>query len=518
MNNYFKLLFYDLQKIWRGLEFSQKVTAVILIFAAVFAISYFAGKATEPNWALLYSDLNEADAVAVVEHIKQAGYAYKLSDDKKSVFVPANLKEDLRIEVAENDIIQDSNPGFELLDKVNFGATDFHNQLTKQRIYQGEITKTIERISGVKKARVQIAEPERSVFAEQDEEPSASVMLILEPGVKLKTEQIKAIKNLVAYSVPRLKPEKVFLSDQRGDSLSDDISKSSNDIESFRTSFEDQTAKKVVSVLETIVGKDNVSVEVSAKMNFDSARATIESYVPAGENTSNLSSTSEEKEIYDAGKSATDTQAAGGAVSDADKKKLNYQKVKTSNNYNVSKEVKQVVYAPGTVQRMTIAVALNKVLTAKEKEELTSLVMSASGAELSRGDVINITSMQFADESKTQQITQEILDEAKKQDMANFFVNKVAPLIVVLVLGVLALITLNNLIKKPLEGYALADGSAQRSINIDEEVAGLLDSETMTRIETQLDPQLERMKADINDIVLSDPQEAARLLLTFIKD
>ena len=168
MNNYFKLLFYDLQKIWRGLEFSQKSTAVVLLLVTVFAISYFTGKATEPNWALLYSDLNDTDAVAVVEHLKQAGYTYKLSDDKRSVFVPDNLKEELRIEVAENDIIQDSNPGFELLDKVNFGATDFHNQLTKQRIYQGEITKTIEKISGVKKARVQLAEPERSIFAEKE--------------------------------------------------------------------------------------------------------------------------------------------------------------------------------------------------------------------------------------------------------------------------------------------------------------------------------------------------------------
>jgi len=517
LNNYFKLLFYDLQKIWRGLEFSQKVTAVILILITVFAISYFTGKATEPNWALLYSDLNETDAIAVIDHLKQAGYTYKLSDDKRSVFVPDNLKEELRIEVAQSDIIQDSNPGFELLDKVNFGATDFHNQLTKQRIYQGEITKTIEKITGVKKARVQLAEPERSVFADKDEDPSASVMLVLEPGYKLKTEQIKAIKNLVAYAVPRLKPEKVFLTDQRGDSLSDDISKSSNDIESFRTSFENSTAKKVTSVLETIVGKDNVSVEVSAKMNFDSARATIESYVPAGENNSNLSSSSEEKEIYDAGKNTSDP-AAATAAADAEKKKLNYSKTKTSNNYNVSKEVKQVVYAPGTVQRMTIAVALNKVLTAKEKEELTSLVMSASGAEMTRGDVINITSMQFADESKSQQMTQKILDDVEKQDMLNLLISKIAPFIVVLVLGILALMTINNLIKKPLEGYALADGSHSKNINIDEEVAGLLDSETMTRIESQLDPQLERMKSDINDIVLSDPQEAARLLLTFIKD
>jgi flagellar M-ring protein FliF len=517
LNNYFKLLFYDLQKIWRGLDLVQKATAIVLIGLTIFAISYFAGKATEPDWAILYSDLNESDAAAVVEHLKQAGYAYKLSDDKRSVFVPSNLKEDLRIDIAENDIIQDSNPGFELLDKTDFGATDFHNQMTKQRIYQGEITRTIERLSGVRKARVQLAEPERSVFAEQDEDPSASVMLILEPGYKLKAEQIKAIKNLVAYSVPRLKPEKVFLTDQRGESLSDDISKNSGDIESFRTNFEKEKAEKITKVLETIVGRDNVSVQVSAKMNFDSARATIESYTPSGENTSAVSSTSQESEVYDAGKNtATTTTAATTAANDADKKKMNYTKTKTANTYNVSKEVKQIVYAPGTVEKMTIAVAINKILTDEEKTELTNLVMSASGAETQRGDVINITSMEFSGPGQSEQMTKQILDETQKQDMINLLVSKVAPFVVILVLGILALTTINNLAKRPLEGYEYADNS--NALNIDDEVAGLLDVETMAKIESQLDPQLEKMKVEINDMILSDPQEAARLLLTFIKD
>lgn len=518
MENYFKLLFYDLQKIWRGLDLPQQATVVFLIGLSVFAISYFAGKAAEPDWSLLYSDLNEPDAVAVVEHLKQAGYAYKLSDDKKSVFVPAELKDELRIEVAENDIIQDSNPGFELLDKMNFGATDFHNQLTKQRIYQGEITRTIERISGVHKARVQLAQPERSVFANQDEEPSASVMLILEPGCKLKTDQIKAIKNLVAYAVPRLKPEKVFLTDQRGESLSDDISKSSNDIESFRTSFEKEKAEKITKVLETIVGRDNVSVQVSAKMNFDSAKATIESFTPSGGNNNALSSVSEEKEIYDAGKDGTGATQTTQTTTDADKKKMNYSKTKTASNYNVSKEVKQIVYAPGTVEKMTIAVALNKVLTDEEKAELTNLVMTASGAETARGDVINITSMEFADPGQSERMTQQILEETQKQNMMNMIISKVGPFVLVLILGVLALITINNMLKRPLEGAEYATGGSFSDLGLDEEVAALLDVETMSRIETQLDPQLEKMKTDINDMVLADPQDAARLLLTFIKD
>ena len=259
-NNYFKLFLDDLTKLWNGLDAGQKFGIIALSAVTLVISGFFIMKSMEPNWSVLYSDLSPQDAAAVSESLKKSGYAYKLSQDKRSVLVPQELQDELRIYVAENDLIQDSSPGFELLDDMQLGSTDFKNKLTKQRIYQGELTRSIEKMSGVRKARVQIADPERSVFQEKDEVPTASVMLILEPGYKLKTSQIKAIKNLVAYAIPRLTPEKVFLTDQSGNNLTDDIEKNSNDIESYKTNFENQTAKKIQSVLDKIVGTDNASV------------------------------------------------------------------------------------------------------------------------------------------------------------------------------------------------------------------------------------------------------------------
>ena len=168
-----------MSKLWNGLEVGQKLGIIILSVLTVIAASFFLMKSMEPNWSVLYSDLSPQDAAAVSESLKKSGYAYKLSADKKSVLVPQELQDELRIFVAENDLIQDSSPGFELLDDMQLGSTDFKNKLTKQRIYQGELTRSIERMSGIRKARVQIADPERSVFSEKDEAPTASVMLIL---------------------------------------------------------------------------------------------------------------------------------------------------------------------------------------------------------------------------------------------------------------------------------------------------------------------------------------------------
>ena len=224
-NNYFALLANDVKKLWNGLDEGQKLGMLGLIVVTIVAATFFLSKAMEPDWVVLYSDLNEVNALTIVENMKKNGYQYKVSEDKKSILVPSNVRDDMRIFVAENDLIKTGDGGFELLDDMQLGSTDFKNKLTKQRIFQGELTRSIEKISGVKKARVQLAEPERSIFSDNDEEPSASVVLILEPGVKLKASQILAIKNLVSYAVPRLTTDRVFLADQYGNALSEDVSK-----------------------------------------------------------------------------------------------------------------------------------------------------------------------------------------------------------------------------------------------------------------------------------------------------
>ena len=459
--------------------------------------------------------------------MKKSGYAYKLSQDKKSVLVPQELQDELRIYVAENDLIQDSSPGFELLDDMQLGSTDFKNKLTKQRIYQGELTRSIEKMSGVRKARVQIADPERSVFQEKDEVPTASVMLILEPGYKLKTSQIKAIKNLVAYAIPRLTPEKVFLTDQSGNNLTDDIEKNSNDIESYKTNFENQTAKKIQSVLDKIVGADNASVQVSADIDFNSTRSTIESYVPVGDTQQGvLTSTQTETENYDnpfpnttGAMTGTNNPPAQNPQNNAQPRNLNYQKQKTASTYSVSKEIKQIVYAPGTVKRMTIAVAVNKILTSEEKEELEKLIASASGADLQRGDVINVTSLEFSAKDADKEAETAATKAIQKEKTQEIVINKLVPMFVILVLGLVALFVFRSLFGKSDETIDDFDSRYQEEQQaITDNLIDKFEVEALPQIEARLNPELDKLKTDLTDTIMSDPSEAAKLLISYIKD
>ena len=588
MNEHLKLLIEDIKKLWLKLDINQKFSIGALLVAMLVVGIFFIFKATEPNWTVLYSDLSKQDVKAITESLKKSGYGYKLSDDKTTILVKNQDKEDLRLFVAENDLIKDTAGGFELLDELQLGSTDFKNKLTKQRIFQGELTRSIEKINGVKKARVQLAEPERSIFSDNDEEPSASVVLILDDGVKLKASQILAIKNLVSYSVPRLSTDRVFLTDQYGNTLSEDVAKNSSDMQTYRTSFEKEAAKKIKDTLETIMGKDNVSVQVSSVMDFNQTRATIESYTPNGTTNAGVILTRQgEKEIYSNPKDLPSAknnqniqgpaptqaqqlaqaqmnniaqeqennpllnQAQGASAAQNvvelplnetpakttnyydteygknkdDIKKLSYEKEKSATTYAVTKEIKQVVYAPGSVTRMSVAVAVNKILTDNEKEEIKNLVIAAAGMDISRGDVVNVSSLKFTGIDSSEEI------EKSKQEQQEFILEvltfifrNVSPVFIILILGLIALHNFGNIFKapKPQEEEITSEEDETDMLPSFDPYLALQNNHTNTDDFYQPDIQytsaIDKKKSEIINSILDNPEEAARILTSYIKE
>ena len=578
MNEHIKLLIEDIKKLWLKLDINQKFSIAALLVAMFVVGIFFIVKATEPNWTVLYSDLSKQDVAAITESLKKSGYAYKLSEDKTAILVKNQDKEDLRLFVAENDLIKDTTGGFELLDDLQLGSTDFKNKLTKQRIFQGELTRSIERINGVSKARVQLAEPERSIFSDEDEEPSASVVLILEPGVRLKASQIMAIKNLVAYSVPRLTNDRVFLTDQNGNVLSEDVAKNSSDMQTYRTNFEKEAAKKIKDTLETIMGKDNVSVQVSTVMDFNQTRATIESYTPnkdsnsgiivaqQGEkevysNPQQLPSNNKEKETTQENNTIENTgvnpaqnelqQAQQAQVQDPatlplnqtpvktvnyndnentkadnDVRKLSYEKEKSATTYAVTKEVKQVVYAPGAVTRMSVAVAVNKILTDEEKKEIENLVIAATGMDKARGDIVNVTSLKFTGIDNSEELEQDkAAQQAMTMEILTFIFKNVSPVFIILILGLIALHNFGNIFKAPKpEDNELEDLDSQDDTPLPSFDPYLMLQQNKTNAEdfyqqdVQYTSAVDKKKSEIINSILGNPEEAARILTSYIKE
>lgn len=196
------------------------IVAVLGLLLGAFALSRYL---SQPEWAPLYGGLSGEDASAIIDQLNTDGVAYKLADNGSAILVPQDQVASERISLASAGLTGSSggsSEGWALLDEQGITATEFQQNVAYQRALSGELSNTLQAMDGVETAVVQLAIPEPSVFSEEDDKPTASVLLKLSPGTELDDSQVQSITHLVAGSVANLSPDSVTVSDQNGTLLS----------------------------------------------------------------------------------------------------------------------------------------------------------------------------------------------------------------------------------------------------------------------------------------------------------
>jgi flagellar M-ring protein FliF len=366
--------------------------------------------------ALLYSDLSAADAAAVTEGLTQAGIEYQLSPDGGTVYVPRSQVGDARMRLAAEGLPGQGSVGYEIFDNQDaLGATSFVQNINKLRALEGELARSIDSLDTVRNARVHLVIPERSLFQQDAEPPTASIVVGLERG-RLSDRQVQAIRNLVASAVPGLVADKVTILDERGELLAgaaagDDAGAAAMD--DRKAQYEERMRRRIQELVEGLVGPGAVRVQVSAEMDFSQVSETQETFDPdqiAPRSTRTIEETSADREQDQAvtqGQNVpdgTDPAAAGGNQS-------NSNRTDETVNNEISKTVRTAVTAPGQVTRLSVAVAVDGVTTpptkagetpgyeARSEEEMAriaALVRSAAGIDDQRGDRLEVANVQFA--------------------------------------------------------------------------------------------------------------------------
>lgn len=506
---------------WDRLNFNQKIMVGALILGMLFS-TFFLFNQAQDDYEILYSNLSLPDAAAAAAKLKEAKAPFKLADGGTTILVPRNRKNELILETA-SELNSDQTVNLAEIPPVLQG--DIQKEWIK-KINTDAIADILRSIRGIKNARIIISQPEKSVFLDDETPPTASVMLMVEPGFRLGEEQIKVIKNLVAHAVPGLKTDNVAIADNSGNPLEGNSGGGGfNDADSRRKRFEEETAKKVLAILNPVVGKDNAVVSVSAVLNFDQSQAKIHRVIPAGgtpENPSGLTVSSQEQTEEYAGDSKKPVGGTVGVESNTPQsfevqtatvdsvKSNNYKLTKKTTNFTNSEEDRSIVYAGGSIDRMTVAVVLNKVLTAKETEEIRELVQNASGIDLSRGDSVDIKGFQF---SEVPADKEKALADASKTAQDQSFILQIASMSAMVILGLAALFIFYNFLKRPVDGEVVNEPRQYNYAEPEE----YLESSALPLLETGPDPEIEQKRTALNTMVEKDPGDAARVLITYIK-
>src|SRR5690606_37822152 len=200
---------------------------------------------------------------------------YKIEPNSGVLLVEADALGEARLKLAAAGISEDRTIGFELMDKDSgLGTSQFMETTRYRRGLEGELARTITSLRNVRSARVHLAIPKQSVFVRDNRKPSASIFVELMGARELDREQVEAIVNLVASSVPEMDRKDITLVDQRGRLLSQKH-RSSEDLIAmqqfeYARKMEETLNSRISSILEPVMGPGKFRSGVTAEVKFTS--------------------------------------------------------------------------------------------------------------------------------------------------------------------------------------------------------------------------------------------------------
>jgi len=380
---------------------------------------YLMSRVAAPQMELLYGELEMGDSKAIVEKLSAEKVPFEVRKDGAEIWVPKDRKNELRVRMAEQAMPAVGRvAGYELFDKQDaLSSTSFQQNINYVRALEGELSRTIRSIDKVKVARVHLVLPKREAFAREANEPSASVILKMQGAARLDKGQVTAIQHLIAAAVPKMKPNRISIVDDKGTLLAkgydNDQELAAENAESLKMNTEGRLARTIEGMLERSLGAGRVRAEVSVEMDMSRAVTTEETYDPDSRVVRSQVTVNENEESSDGeppNVSVTNNLPDPNASSNSSNRSSSKSgKTQETTNYEISKKVKNTVREMGEVRRITAAVLVDGVYdvgadgkktyrdrTPEELAKLEELVRNSIGFDRTRQDQVKVVSMQFA--------------------------------------------------------------------------------------------------------------------------
>jgi len=506
---------------WQALSAGRKAMAVVACAAVLAALIYLGQLVFTPRYAVLFSNLQAAEAGTIAGKLQQMKVPYRLADQGQTIEVPENQVYNVRIELASDGTLQNPDSGWSLFDQNKFGMTDFEQQVDYQRALQDELRNTIMQMNGVSDAVVNLVIPPKSDFVSSQGTPSASVLLKLTPGVTLTPEQVRGIADLVQGSVEGLKPENIHIVDTNGTILNGDLGSGGSDLAAAATSLNQQKVteaydqalqQKLQAMLDQVLGPGQAVSTVNAELNFDRKQVSQVQYQPgqilsrqttseSGANpaavggvTGTTPNTTPVTPSYGAGT----TQGSGS-----------YSKSSEITNYDVGSTKTSDIQAPGTVTRISTAVVVNSNGTRQvTPAQIQAMVAAAIGFDQRRGDQVTVEFVPF-NTSYAANLAQQMNQARARERQVQLVEMAAGGLLGLIILVVVLMLVLR---RRRAAEYALVEEAGTEAV-AEREVREEL-SEEDKKAFFSIDEKLEL----IRELAKDKPEDVAEIVKVWIKE
>ena len=406
-----KALFDNVLALGRLRLFALAGVAVALLAG----IGFLAMRANTPAMALLYGDLDQRDAGAVVLSLERARIPFRIVANGTQIMVPAEQVARLRLTLAREGLPAGGSVGYELFDRgESLTTTPFQQDMNRMRALEGELSRTIRGLAGVRTARVHLVLPRREAFSRERGEAQASVVLAMVGSQRLDREGVQAVLHLVATAVPGLQPRAISIIDSRGELLARGGqavggAAGAATQEEMRRAQELRLARGVEEMLERTLGAGRVRAEVSIDMDFERVELREERFDPENQVARSTQSTNETQRTNEPGNVSVANNLPGAEAAPAGAGNQESRQEETT-NFEIGRSNRHTLREHPVVRRLSVAVLVDGVAepveggpprlrerNAEELARLVTLVRGAVGFNEQRGDRVEVVSMRFAE-------------------------------------------------------------------------------------------------------------------------
>jgi flagellar M-ring protein FliF len=362
---------------WGVRSTKQKGLIIGTFLFLVVALSLFIYFASRPQYVPLYTgQLTQREVGDIKAELDSQGYTdYQLSDSGTMLLVPKKDASNLLVTLASAGYPKDNKIDYSLFsENLSFGGTDRQYDIIEREAMQNQLAGVLQRVDGIETADVILSLPEESVFVRQEEtQPAtASVVVDVEPGVKLSTEQIRALYTLVSRSVANLPEENITIMNQYSETLSfqgtggDELELDKYDEQrKVQKNIEQDIQQSLQSLLSAVLGSDQVYVHTFVKLNFDKVKTQENLVEPSDENNNGIVISSEKNSKTYSGTGTSQGGVVGtgetdipGYVGGDTGGESEYEEVQNRVNYEVNRINNEIVKSPYQIEDITINVGV----------------------------------------------------------------------------------------------------------------------------------------------------------------
>ncbi len=397
---------------FQALPPGRKAGALALLAAAIASVFAMTLWLQAPDLELLYANLSEEDASAIVERLKSQKTPYELTNRGRTIYVPSNKMHEIRLQLASEGLPEGSEVGLEIFEKSGLGMTEFVQKLNYQRALQGELARTIKTLDAVEQARVHLVIPKETLFIKDKPRGKASITIKVRAGRSLAKEQIQGIVHLVSASVEGIEARDVVVVDMEGNLLSGGSDATLNAL-ATATNFqhklrvEQEMEKRIVDMLEDALGPGKVLARVTANLDFERVERTEEIFDPDSQvvRSEQLVTEATLGALPPGGVAGAQSLVPGGRGGQASGQPAKRDKENQTFNYEINKVIRHVSKPIGEISKLSVAVLIDGTTqgdpaeyqprSEEEMKKYLDIVKSTIGYNRDRGDQVQVENIQF---------------------------------------------------------------------------------------------------------------------------